>query len=150
MCTALCCVSVCVTTRERGRDHHHDDPTLQRYLAVRCSVLQRGAACCSVLPTAPAPRAVCRRCPHTPSCLSLSTPARIYLGDSGMPPVGCSVETAGAVVVDKHEQWCAASLEQHLPPCNPARVMCVCVCARQGEFVRVLLYVSFLYVRVCV
>ena len=46
-------------------------------------------ACCSVLPTAPELRAVYRRCQHTPSCLSLSTPTRPYLDDSGMPEMGC-------------------------------------------------------------
>ena len=90
-------------------------------------MLQRGAACCSVLPTAPAPRAVCRRCRHTPSCLSLSTPSRPYLDDSGMPVLGCHVEAADAVVSDAHDQRHAALLAQHLHPCGPARVMCVCV-----------------------
>ena len=95
-----------------------------------CRALQRGVACCSVLPTAPAPRAVCRRCRHTPSCLSLSTPARPYLDDSGMPPLGCNAEAANAFLLDAHNQRHAALLAQHLHPCGPARVMCarVCVC----------------------
>ena len=96
--------------------------------ATRGTTLQHTAArCCSVLPTAPVPRAVCRRCRHTPSCLSLSTPARPYLDDSGMPVLGCNVEAAGAVLVDAHDQRHAALLAQHLHPCGPARVMCVCV-----------------------
>jgi len=57
-----------------------------------CSALQRVAACCSVLPTALAPRAVCRRCRHTSSCHSLCTPTGPYLGDSGMPVLGCDVQ----------------------------------------------------------
>jgi len=114
---AICCRVVPCVVVERGRDHRHDDLTLQ----------QRGAACCSVLPTAPAPCAVCRRCRHTPSCLSLSTPARPYLDDSGMPVLGCNEEAAAAVVADAHDQRHAALLAQHLHPCGPARVMCVCV-----------------------
>ena len=98
---------------------------------VCCSVVPR----VSVLPTAPAPRAVCRRCRHTPSCLSLSTPARPYLDDSGMPLLGCNVEAAAAVLVDAHNQQHAALLAEHLHSCGPARVMCVrvcvCVCVSQ-------------------
>ena len=92
--------------------------------------MQRGAACCSVLPTAPAPRAVRRRCRRMPSCLLLSTPARPYLDDSGMPVLGCNQEAAPAVLLDAHDQRHAALLAQHLHPCGPARVMCVCVCVR--------------------
>ena len=98
--------------------------------------MQRGAACCSVLPTAPAPRAVCRRCRHTPSCLLLSTPACPYLDDSGMPVVSCNVEAAEAVF-DAHNQRHAALIAQHLHPCGPARVVfvcgCVCVCQSVNE-----------------
>ena len=91
-------------------------------------MLQRGATCCTVLPTAPASRAVCCRCRRTPSCLSLSTPARPYLDDSGMPILGCNVQATDADLVDAHDQRHAALLAQHLHPCGPARVMCMCVC----------------------
>ena len=80
-------------------------------------------ACCSVLSTVPAPRAVCQRCQHMPSFLSLSTPARPYLDDSGMPEKGCNVEAAVAVLLEEHEQRFATDLAQHLHPCGPARVM---------------------------
>ena len=86
-------------------------------------------ACCSVMSTVPAPRAVCQRCRHMPSFLSLSTPTRPYLDDSGMPLLGCNVEAAAAGLIDAHDQRHAALLAQHLHPCSPARVMCVRVCA---------------------
>ena len=99
------------------------------------SVLQCVAAWCNVLPTDPAPRAVCRRCRHTPSCPLLSTPAHPYLGDSLMPVVSCNHEAGHAVSKTAHEQRCAADIAQHLHPCGPACAVCVyvCVCACQFE-----------------
>jgi len=99
------------------------------YVWINVRIFMHISAWCSVLPTAPAPCAVSRRSRHTPSCLSLSTPARPYLDDSGMPLLGCNVEAAAAGLIDAHDQRHAALLAQHLHPCSPARVMCVRVCA---------------------
>jgi len=62
----------------------------------------------------------------------MSTPARPYLGDSGMPFLGCNVEAADAVLFDAHEQRYAADLTQHLHPMQPRAChvyvyVCVCV-----------------------
>jgi len=107
-----------------------------------CRVLQRSAGeiiimmishCDSVLQCATySPCTTCCRCRHTPSCLSLSTPAHPYLGDSGMPVLGCNEEAADAVVVNAHEQRYAADRAQHLRPMRPrachVRVCGACVC----------------------
>jgi len=126
--------------REGGRERERNESEI---VCACCSVAVRTHAArelcvsCAVLPTAPAPRAVFRRCLHTPYCLSLSTPARPYLDDSGMPVLGCNVQAADAVLVDAHDQRHAALLVQHLHPCGPASVMCVrmsvCVCVEVSE-----------------
>jgi len=50
VCAALCVAQWCsrvlpCVAVERGRDHHHDDLTLQQPAAVRCSVVLRVAVC---------------------------------------------------------------------------------------------------------
>jgi len=42
----LCCRVVPCVAMEHGRDHHHDDLTLQQRAAVCSSVMPRGAVCC--------------------------------------------------------------------------------------------------------
>jgi len=46
VCCSVCCSVVQCAAVERGRDHHHDDLTLQQRAAVCCSVVPRGAVCC--------------------------------------------------------------------------------------------------------
>ena len=113
----------CVLCRHH---HHQDDPTPQQRAAARCSVVPCVAVRC-LQPLHHVPCAVAADT-RPPASRCLPSLARPYLNHSGMPPLDCKIEAAGAVVGDEHEQRHAALLAQHLHPCGPARVMCVCVC----------------------
>ena len=79
-------------------------------------------------------------------CLSAHVlPHRAHLS---MPLLGCNVETAVAIVADKHEQVFAAGLHQHLLQCRPRTR--VCKCAIVGVYVFVCMRGVSAYVCVCV
>jgi len=71
---AICCRVVPCVAVERGRDHHHDDLTLQQRAAVCCSMVPRVAVCC-LQPLHHVPCAVAADTrPPAPRCLPPPAP----------------------------------------------------------------------------
>jgi len=132
---AICCRVVPCVAVERGRDHHHDDLTLQQPAAVCCSVVPRVAVCClqplhhvpcaiaahtrppasRCLPP-PAPTWVAAACPFWAAIERQLVPLLLTHIINGMPPSLHSTCTHAAPRVS----------------CVCVRV-CVCVCKSVNE-----------------